>query len=535
MRDLLTAKARFSMQGLKRRLAPLHLAKGLFLLALGATLCASAYAQDQACTIVPAGQDFWIRLTDPVSTYSSKVGSTVKAILIASPNCDDSAAFATGTIMEGRITRVRRVGFGVWHSSSAVTIDFDKLIADVQTLAIKASVEEVANGREDVKSGVIRGVGGRATPQQVLSTRLLHLPFWNTETYWIYLLRRGAFPFSPEPEIFLPAGTDLRLRLTAPVELPEEFARARQEEKTRHESKIDERLREILVTLPPRSLTRSGRPSDVVNLAFIGSPGQIKAAFQAAGWTYGDTVSARSVLREMRAFSSLNSYAHLPISNQWLGGKGADIRLQKSLDSFQKRDHIRIWNENELAQGLWAGSAIRETSATWSIRTGRFIHHVDADIDAESKKVVRDLTLTGCVADVYRVRRPEDPEPERNATGDDLWTDGSLEVLELSDCRRPAMVPIPTGKEIASRPNSKVKRFVRAQVLSIHDIWRSNAIYASFDITRAVIHSLRQGRARDYETKANLGARPASSAPPDIQMVGVPGTQADSIFPFLNH
>jgi LssY C-terminus len=509
MRDLLTSPARFR-PSLQRPLERSPLARGIFLLALGCLFCVSGHAQDQPCKAVPAGQDFWIRLTEPVSTYSSKIGSTVQAILISSPNCDDSAAFATRTAVEGHITNVRRVGFGVWHSSSAVTIDFDKLVAGPQTFAIKAKVEEVANGRENMKAGVIKGVGGQATPQQIMSMRLLHLPFWNTEAYWIFLLRRGAFPFSPEPETFLPAGTDLRLRLMAPLELPAEFVKARQEENTQHGAEIDEDIREKLVALPAHSLTRSGRPSDVVNLAFIGSPEQIEAAFQAAGWTYADSVSAWSVLREMRAFSSLNSYAHLPISNQWLAGKPADIRLQKSLDSYQKRDHIRIWNENALAPGLWAGSAIHETGASWSIRTGRFIHHVDADIDAESERVVRDLTLAGCVADVYRVRRPEKPETERNSSGDELWTDGSLEVLELSDCETPATAAIPPSNEIARRPKSRLKRLVRAQVLSIHDLWRSNAIYASFDLSRAVIHSLRQRHAREYEAKRNLSIRTAS-------------------------
>jgi LssY C-terminus len=513
MRDLLTALARFRSPSLQGRLERSRLANGILFLVLGGMFCVSGYAQDQPCNLLPAGQDFWIRLSDPVSTYSSKIGSKVSAIVIASPTCDDSAAFATGTTVEGRITQVRRVGFGVWHSSSAVTIEFDKLIAGLQTFAVKTKVEEVANAREVVKAGVIKGVGGRATPQQVMSTRLLHLPFWNTEAYWIYLLRRGVFPFSPEPEIFLPAGTDLRLKLTASLELPAVFVKSRQEEKKEHEAEIDEDIREKLFALPARSVTRSGRPSDVVNLAFIGSPEQIKTAFQAAGWTYGDAVSTWSVLREMRAFSTLNSYAHLPISNQWLAGKGADFRLQKSLDSYQKRDHIRIWNENELAPGLWAGSAIRETGATWSIRTGRFIHHVAADIDAESEKVVRDLTLTGCVANVYRVRRLETPEPERNASGDELWTDGSVEVVELSDCEPSRVTAISPSNEIAWRPRSKLKRFVRAQVLSVHDIWRSNAIYASFDIGRAVIHSLRERRAHEYETKVNLSSRPISGGP----------------------
>ena len=92
-------------------------------------------------------------------------------------------------------------------------------------------------------------------------------------------------------------------------------------------------------------------------------------------------------------------------------------------------------------------------------------------------------------------------------------SDGSVEVLELTDCQAPARVAISRGNEIAWRPNSKLKRFARAQVLSIHDIWRSNAIYASFDISRAVIHLLRQRHVREYETKVNITAKPPSGGP----------------------
>ena len=350
MRDSLTAQSRSCVPGsLQHWEKGVWFAKGIFLLALGCIFCASGYAQDQTCKVIPAGQEFWIRLTEPVSTYSSKRGAAIQAILIESPRCDVAPVFPSGTAVEGLITYVRRVGLGFWHGSSAVTIDFDKVVAGPKSLSLKARVEEVANGRETVKAGVIEGVGGRNTPQALMSTRLLHLPFWNTESYWIFLIRRGVFPFSPEPETYLPAGTDLRLKLMAPLELPAEFLKARPEETTQDEAEIDKELREKLLALPRRTLTGKGRPSDVVNLAFIGSRQQIEGAFEAAGWTYGDSVSAWSVLREMRAMSSLSSYAHLPISRQWLDGKAPDFRLEKSFDSYQKREHIRFWSQDELA------------------------------------------------------------------------------------------------------------------------------------------------------------------------------------------
>ena len=502
IREPLTAQLRLPTPSSFHGVGTSRVAKGIFILALGCIPCARAHAQDLPCKVIPAGREFWIRLANPVSTYSSKQGAAIQAMIIASPTCDDAPVFRAGTRLQGRITHVRRVGLGLWHASSAVTIDFDTVLAGEQSLAVKTEIEEVSNARETAKRGVIQGVGGRATPQQVMTTRLLHLPFWNSEAYWIFLLRRGAFPFSPEPEIYLPVGTDLRVRLMAPLELPDGMLETRQDENT-NDLEIDADIREKLLAMPSRSLTRAGRPSDIVNLAFIGSRQQIETAFHAAGWTYGDSVSTWSVLREMRAFSSLNSYTHLPISNQWLAGKASDIRLQKSFDSYQKREHIRIWNEDGLERDLWVSGAIRETGATWSLRTGRFIHHVDADLDAERGKVVRDLTLSGCVANVHLLQREESPEREKNASGDVLWTDGGIAVIELKDCEAPSPA-LTSDTDLPWRPKSRLKRFVRAQALSIHDLWRSNVIYVSFDLSLTLIRSLRNRHTLEYETNANI-------------------------------
>jgi len=491
-----------------RRRALMWLTQAILFLTLAFTFCASGHAQDPACKIIPSGQEFWIRLTEPVSTYSSKRGAAVEAILIESPRCHEAPVFATGIAVQGRIAYLRRVGMGLRHESSAVTIDFDELFAGAEPLAIRTRVEEVANGRENLKKGVIEGVGGRDTPQSVMTTRLLHLPFWSPESYWIFLLRRALFPYSPEPEIYLPSGTDLRLRLMAPLELPSGLPTVAHMETAEDDAPIDPRLSGTLLALPERSVTRKGLPSDMVNLAFLGSQDQIERAFQSAGWTYGDSVSTLSVLREMRAFSSLNSYSHLPISNQWLSGQASDFTLQKSFDSYQKREHIRFWNEAALEHDLWVSGAIRETGAGWSFRKRRFTHYVDADLAAEREKVVRDLKLTGCVDTVYRVQRPEAPGPVKTPGGDTLWADGSIAVIQLNDCEAPSPFA-PSKIALPSRPRSRFTRFMRAQILSLHDLWRSNGIYASFDLSRMFIQSLRDRslqnrRLREYEAKQRM-------------------------------
>jgi hypothetical protein len=117
---------------------------------------------------------------------------------------------------------------------------------------------------------------------------------------------------------------------------------------------------------------------------------------------------------------------------------------------------------------------------------------------------VRDLTLTGCVANVYRVQRTQAPERLKNAGGDTLRTDGRVAVVQLRDCEAAPNVFLTSSTAVPSRPRTKWARFVRTQALSIHDLWRSNAIYASFDVTRMFIHSLQNRslqnrRIREYE------------------------------------
>src|SRR6516165_6831610 len=65
-----------------------------------------------ACDQIPAGETFWIRLTDPVSSFKSEPGSRVRAILAESPQCDGVPIFPLNTVVQGVVKSVRRVGLG---------------------------------------------------------------------------------------------------------------------------------------------------------------------------------------------------------------------------------------------------------------------------------------------------------------------------------------------------------------------------------------------------------------------------------------
>ncbi len=136
--------------------------------------------------------------------------------------------------------------------------------------------------------------------------------------------------------------------------------------------------------------------------------------------------------------------------------------------------------------------------------------------------MVRDLKLAGCVDNVYSVQRPEAPGPLKNAGGDTLWSDGSIAVILLNDCETPGAFLTPSI-DLPSRPRSRLTRFMRAQILSIHDLWRSNVIYASFDLSQMFIQSLRDRsrqnrRLREFEAKQGNTLAALPSPPPTVTL-----------------
>src|ERR1700684_4135773 len=80
-----------------------------------------------ACNGPSTGHTFWIRLSSPVSSYSSKPGDSVTAILTESVECDSDVIFPVGSRVDGMVRSVRKVGLGVHHETAALEIQFDRV------------------------------------------------------------------------------------------------------------------------------------------------------------------------------------------------------------------------------------------------------------------------------------------------------------------------------------------------------------------------------------------------------------------------
>ncbi len=452
--------------------------------------CSAMFAQ---CNSLKAGDRLWVRLLEPLSSYSGKAGDKIHAMVIESPSCDGAEEIAAGTIAAGEVVRVTRVGMGLVHETASMHVEFRSLqLNDGNEIAISARLVEIDNAREKVKDGIIHGVNATDTPQGRITNRLKHLPTWNPYSDLTLLAYRTAFPTFPEPEIYLPRGSDLKLELADGIELPEN---AKIEPENDRPNEIEKAVLEITTPeLPVRTTTRYGQDADIVNVALLGSASQMDAAFRAAGWTNGDRLSTRSVLRQMHAFLSFKNYPNEPISTQLVDGRKVNATWEKGLDSYAKREHLRVWARNDVVEGqtVWLGAMMRETGAALSVRQHKFIHHIDAQMDDGRAILVRDLRLAGCVAAVYYVERPKMAHSAMNATGDPMRTDGSLAVVELKDCKNPVFALASDVPAVQSRPRSKFARYLRMQILSFRsDLIRGNILYGGFELTRLVVRARR--------------------------------------------
>lgn len=443
------------------------------------------------CNQLPAGQPLSIRLLEPVSTYTAKVGDPVHAVLTQDLVCDDEVILPMGAKIDGIVRTRHKVGWGIRYETAALELEFRSASsASGVTVALTARVEEVENAREQVRNGIIRGIRSTNTFQGSINSRLIHLPTWNPYSDPVLIAYKAVFPIFPEPEIYYPAGTDMRLRTTTEISTPAVTPIAP------HEVNIDsDQLEHLVDDLPVRVTTTSHVDADILNIVFIGTESQVTSAFRQAGWHEADHHSKRAWMRSLYALLNNSGYAHQPMTTFHLNGKPEDMDWQKDLNSYDRRDHLRAWRWKpaESSDPVWVTSSTHDTRAVLAVKYKGFVHHIAPNIDEERSTVIRDLNFAGCVKSISYLSRPEMPTNTHNATGDLIHTDGSVAVVTLQDCH-------PTDPQMVSKPNdAKWKpgnyafRYIRKQILTFrNDIWRANIIYGAYDVGRMTWTALRR-------------------------------------------
>ncbi|MGJ5816712.1 LssY C-terminal domain-containing protein [Paludibaculum fermentans] len=393
----------------------------------------------QAATVA-AGTLLELRLRQNLSSYSSKQGQAIRADLIAPVRVDGHTLLPQGSLLSGTLTEVKRIGWGVRNLRASMRLTFDTIaLPDGTTQALKAHVASVDNARETVdESGKIVGIRATAPMGHRLAGVTRNIFMWDPLLQLVLTGSTAAVLRFPEAEISFPAGTEMFLALTAPLEVDTTWSTPLP--RLTDDAADRERLLSIVHNMTVRThREKNSRPGDFVNLILLGEPDWIERAFTAAGWIHADKLTKSSGWMSFRAVAEAKPYPRAPMSGMLLDEKPAIFQFSKALNSYSKRHHLRVFDQPEAwnRHPVLAASSTQDIAVTFSFSKNRLIHVVDRNIDNERAKIVNDLAFTGCVDSAELIERPWVPQSTQNYTGELLATDGAVAVLEINPCRTP--------------------------------------------------------------------------------------------------
>ena len=465
---------------------------------------------------IAAGTVLEVRLLTSLSSYRSKPGTEFEGLVVA-PGCPDG--LPPGTIARGVVKHIHKVGLGLVHESASMDLDFRELrLPDGQEYPFHARLTAVDNARERVnRKGSIRGIRATASLSNRMSSRLL----FAVDDHPMFLIpmlvaETVLFRF-PDPEIYYGPGTELHLELEDSVSMSAPAACAGVDQSAPPGE--SEAFQNLIAGLPYWTYSKhQHEPSDPTNLIFIGSEEEIDRAFAAAGWNGSQSISKYTGLQTLRAVAEKRGYAEAPMRTLLLDGAEPDITRQKTLNTFTKRHHLRMWKRTEQWHGrpVWASAATRDIAITFSLRTG-FNHQIQSDVDLERDKVVSDLVFTGCVESVSYIRRPEAARIPEYEGKRGVTTDARVAVVDLNSCQAPREGPAVATEYLqpprAVRCVRRVTLTLRSHIMRDNVYWHyGEGAWTLYRVVRSLIED------RVNERRAQVIARNrAIPDPPPIQ------------------
>jgi hypothetical protein len=457
----------------------------LLRLSLFAAVCWIAFGRPVE---VPAGALLELRLLQEVNSYSSRPGSSVQGVLVAPLLVGGQVAIPAGAKLSGTVSSVHRVGFGLLRERANLLLDFHTMeLPDGQRLPLQSRLVEVENAREwPNKSGRLIGIRSTRTPGHRAAGFLTGLAAVDPISLAFTTAAFAAVLRFSEPEIQLTVGSELLLRLEAPLQL--QAASFPQTPTLSQDEASRDALAKLVRGLPFETATEStGKPADLTNLVFLGSREALDRAFAAAGWVQSDSLSAATRYRTLRSMVENQSYPSAPMTTLLLDGRVPYRMLSKTLNTFYRRHHIRIYGQEQSFGGLpvFSGAATHDIEVGFSMELKGWLHLIDEAIDNERSKVLNDLVFTGCVDAVESVERPWVSNLARNATGQMISTDGQVFAIRLNDCLAPRLasesVAPPPG---AYRPPMPVRVLRQILLTAKNDVLRGNLIWQGVALGR---------------------------------------------------
>lgn len=469
---------------------------------------------------LPVGTLLCVRLTEPLSSDGSRADEAVQGMLAVPVELDGKIGLPARTPVSGRVSSVRPVGMGLRRDRAYLDIEITSIRpAGSESIPVIARVVAVENAREKAgKTGRIMGAVAADVPQVFFTLRTYQLPVLSPFPDPIRLLRLGVFPFFPQPEIRLPRGTDLWVRLAEPVKVPEARVKA------------PASVAVDAARLPKQVSSTKGKPADVVNLAFVGSQEELDEAFERSGWDRAHEPNWRTAFHTVRNVFAQRYDPYQPMSRMKLHGRVADRQYQRGLNTYSKRHHLRVWKTEEELGGrpVWVAAATHDIGIRYLWKRFHFTHAIDPKIDVERAKVAADLAFSGCVED-SELRAREFPGVLRNAEGARMETDGGVLALRLKPCEFDRVGSV---AELAQAYKWKMpfwKKMLQRQVLIVrNDFVRLNVLWNGGRLAKRAVLALGK---RDHRNPAETMIMPRTRWSPGTENVWSTSTASTAASP----
>lgn len=427
---------------------------------------------------IPTGQVLETRLLTDCGSRISQVGDPVFAVLISPVFQKGEVVIPAGAEIEGTVVDARKLGFGIKNGRARLGLQFHTIHLDKTAYPLDARLVQVDTARERVDDlGQVYGISSSITVSGALATyawRLVALEPMIGSAVWA---TKFLFAPAPDPEIFFPRGTEFLLRVTSPTDVVPNLIQKPLLTLSESESSNWQSLINDLPTL--RIQEKSGKDGDRINIALGGQAEAIINAFLAAGWAGADHRNASSIAQTYFAIVQRRSYLRAPMAPMKFASEMPDLSFQKSLNTFSRRHHIRLWQVGINSSGtpLWVGSATEDIDIEFSKKSKRWSHSIDQEIDNERTKVLSDLLYTECITNAGLVNVKPVVTPK-------IITDGLIAVAHVNSCESPRQMPL---RE--ERP-PKVSRFARGLSALGKDFVRSNIVTLGFTAGRVPPHAI---------------------------------------------
>lgn len=463
--------------------------------------CAVAFAREDPADAAHT-RHYQVRLMGPLGSESHD-GEGFLLRVVGPVGKRRPGDLPRNTLLHGQVEKARAVGIGIRREQALLQLRFDGCaLPSGEAFRCEVQLEEIDNAREQVtRPNTVKGIvaashphswiGGlwlRPTPALfgrstvgltggggMLQTRLMASPVAAAAMVGV----RAILFRLPDPEITLPAGADLILKIasTARSDADEDETRSATQDSPPLE--VSDQTAEVLHTVATDILTAEGQKvADLMNFAFLGSRHEVEQAFAAAGWTAARPFTAATFARTYKAFASMNTYKAAPVSPLTWEGRLPDLVFQKSFNTLAKRHHIRIW-QLPMPEGppVWIGAATHDIGVAFDWARLSLTHRVDLRIDRERSILLNDLADADCIGGLRWLDRPSVAAPAES--GGDRITDGAMAIVGMRAC---------IGADYTEHPRKKhgrAKLLLRRAVLEArHYITRGNPYYYAFRMLR---------------------------------------------------